>query len=202
LSLTAFAALTLAYIGYINLAPAGVLGEDQRIKFEEQTTTTLGTSPLGLVLGGRPQVYGAILGIKERPILGFGSWRHDLTSVFVVDAFTDVGNDPRLIDHMNKTGAVSGAGHSVLFQAWVENGIVPAACWILIAFIALKVSVFNIQNNNIYTAFFIINLGAFFWTFFFSPPPVFLRYLVGIYMAYYVVFLDKKAPLRHAGELC
>jgi O-antigen ligase len=153
------------------------------------------------VLGGRPQVYGAILGIMDRPILGFGSWRHDLTGVYVVDAFTDVGSDPKIIDSIAKTGFAPGAGHSVLFQAWVENGLVPALCWLMIAGIIFKVSLYNIKNNTIYTAFFVITLVAFFWTFLFSPPPVSFRYLVGFYMAYFVVFMDKRRPLRNAAEI-
>lgn len=201
LSLSCAGALILVYLGYITLAPAGMLGEDQRSKFEIQSATTLGTSPLGFVLGGRPQVYGAILGIMDRPILGFGSWRHDLTSVYVLDAFADVGTDPKIIDNIAKTGAVPGAGHSILLQTWVENGLVPATCWIYLAVIMFKVFLFNIKNNTIYTAFLSISFIVFTWSFLFSPPPVFLRYLTGMYMAYYVVFMDKHHPLRNAREL-
>ncbi len=202
LGLSGVVALSMSYFGYITLAPSGTLGEEQRTKFEEQSATTLGVSPLGFVLGGRPQVYGAILGITDRPILGFGSWRHDLTGVYVIDAIADVGSDPKVMDAINRTGMMSGAGHSVLFQTWVENGIVPAICWCMLAFIFIKVFLFNFKNNTVYTAFFILSSASFTWTFFFSPPPVSLRYLCGIYLAYYIVFMDKKRPLRSANDLC
>lgn len=197
LGIAGFAAVCASYMAYITLAPAGALGEDQRLKFEDQSKTTLGTSPLGFVLAGRPQVYAAILGIMDRPIMGFGSWRHDLTAPYVIDAFVDVGTDPKVIDHISRTGNVSGAGHSVLFQAWVENGIISAICWLGIGLICCRVFITNLRMNTILTAFLVLNFMNFGWNFLFSPPPVHFRYTVGIFLAFYVVFMDRRKPLRH-----
>lgn len=189
------------YIGYVYSAPKGYLGENQRIKFEEQQNTIFGASPLGMILGGRPQVYGAILGISERPIFGFGSWRHDLTSPYVVEAISNVGTDPRLIDRINRYGIVDGAGHSVLFQTWVENGIVPAIVLLLILAVSIKVIIFFVRFENRLTPFIVFTIISFLWSFFFSPPGISLRFNIGLFLAMYVVFMDKQKSLARVEVL-
>lgn len=193
------AALSAVYIGYIWAAPRGYLGNDQRQKMIEQQNTVFGASPVGLVLGGRPQVYGAILGILDRPLIGFGSWRHDLTSYYVIDAIASVGTDPEIINRLNQGVTVGGAGHSVLFQAWVENGVLPAVAYLCIYAIMLRVLLFNIRYDNRLTPYFVATGVAFSWSFLFSPPGLGLRFSVGLFLAFYVVYMDRRKALSRVA---
>lgn len=194
--------LASTYFLYIWAAPRGYLGEVQEQKMITQQETTFGASPLGFILAGRPQVYGAILGIMDRPLLGFGSWRHDLTSIYSIEAMASVGTNPRLMDVMRQTGGnIGGAGHSVVFQAWVENGVVPAIAYFLIFSIVLKVLIFNIKYENRLAPYFIFTITSFSWSFFFSPPSISVRFSIGLLLAFYVVFLDRKRPLARIAVM-
>lgn len=194
--------LTAAYFAYIWAAPRGYIGEVQQQKMLDQQNTVFGASPLGFALAGRPQVYGAILGIMDRPVLGFGSWRHDLTSIYSIEAMASVGTDPRMLDRMNQFGGgIGGAGHSVLFQAWVENGVIPAVAYMLIFIIVLKMFIFNIKYENRLTPYFIFTIAGFSWAFFFSPPGIGVRFFIGLALAFYVVFMDRKRPLARMAVM-
>lgn len=193
--------LTMTYFAYIYAAPRGYLGEGQQQKMLEQTQTVFGSSPLGLILAGRPQFYGAVLGVMDRPLIGHGSWRHDLTSIYVFEAIASVGTDPKLIDIMTRQGGAAGAGHSVLMQAWVENGIVPAMALVAAMWIILRVGIFSIRYENRMTPYFVYSIISFSWAFLFSPPGMGLRFSVGLFMAFYVVFMDKKKPLARMHVL-
>lgn len=189
------------YAVYLYAAPRGLLGEDQQIKYENQASQRFGATPWGLVLSGRAQVYGAVLGIIDKPFFGFGSWRHDLTYVYVIDAIGDVGADPKVIDNLRKGGMTDGAGHSVLFQSWVENGLMTAIAYIAIYVIALKVLLFSIRYESRLTPFLIYTFVSFSLDFLISPPDVGLRLAVGLFLAIYVVFMDKRRPLARVDVL-
>jgi hypothetical protein len=137
----------------------------------------------------------------DRPLVGFGSWRHDLTSIYVFEAIESVGTDPTLIDLMTRTGNIPGAGHSVLMQAWVENGVLPAIAYLAIMWIVLKVFLFNIRYDNRITPYFVHTVFGFSWGFLFSPPGLGLRFTVGLAMAFYVVFMDRKKALARMAVL-
>lgn len=193
--------LTSVYAFYLWAAPRGVLGEVQERKILQQQNTVFGASPLGFVLAGRPQVYGAILGVMDRPILGFGSWRHDLTSPYVVEAIGSVGTDPKVMDQLASVGGTGGAGHSILFATWVQNGLMPAVSVVLMFVIMLKVGLFNIRYENRLTPFFLYSIIAFCWAFFFSPPGIGFRFDIGLFLAFYVVFMDRKGSLAQMAVL-
>lgn len=193
--------LTAVYFFYIWAAPQGILGEDQQNKIVNQQNTVFGVTPHGFILAGRPQVYGAILGIMDRPLFGFGSWRQDLTSGYVVEAIATVGTDSTIMNQLNRGGMVGGAGHSVLFQSWLENGLLPAIAYLLIFIIMLRVALFNIRYDNRITPYIIITFVGFTWDFLFSPPSLALRFTVGLFLAFYVVFMDKQRPLSRVSLL-
>lgn len=201
LGFVALLVMTMTYFAYIYAAPRGYLGEGQEQKMLEQSRTVFGASPLGLILAGRPQFYGAVLGVIDSPIIGHGSWRHDLTSIYTFEAIASVGTDPRLIDMMTRSGGAAGAGHSVLMQAWVENGIVPAMALVAAMWIIFKVGLFSIRYENRMTPYFIYTIISFSWAFLFSPPGMDLRFSIGLFMAFYVVFMDKKKPLARMHVL-
>ena len=194
-------ALSILYGVYVYAAPRGLLGEDQLVKFESQSNNRFGSTPWGLILSGRAQVYGAILGILDRPILGFGSWRHDLTQVYVYDAISDVGSDSQVLSNLAQGGRISGAGHSVIFQAWVENGFLPAMCLIFVFVIFARVFIFYIKYENRLTPYIVYLFFSFCWAFFFSPPGLGLRFQAGLIFATYVVFISKRGLRRSINSL-
>lgn len=201
LLMMAVLALTIGYLAYIYSAPRGYLGEAQRIKMEQQSNTVFGASPVGFLLAGRPQVYGAILGIIDRPIFGFGSWRQDLTSTYVIEAFASTGTDPKMMESIRQGAKVGGAGHSVFFQAWLENGLLLAIAYFAAFVIIIRVFLFNITYENRLTPYIIITTIGFVWSFLFSPPGIELRFTLGLFMALYVVFMDRRKPLSHVAVL-
>lgn len=187
--------LTLVYFLYVWAAPQGLLGEVQERKIQQQQTTVFGTSPLGFILAGRPQVYGAILGALDRPLFGFGSWRRDLTDIYVIEAIGSVGTDPKILDRFSQGASAGGAGHSVVFLAWVENGLLPMLAYFIIFCIIMRALIFNIRFENRLSPYFIYTAVAFSWAFFFSPPGVGVRFTMGLFLAFYVVFMDRRRPL-------
>lgn len=193
--------LTAVYFAYIWAAPKGYLGETQERKMLDQQNTVYGASPLGFILAGRPQVYGAILGGLDRPLLGFGSWRKDLTDIYVIEAIGSVGTDPKIMDRLNQGASTGGAGHSVLFLAWVENGLVPALAYLWAFVITLKVFIFNLKYENRLTPYFVMTIVSFSWGFFFSPPGLGLRFSIGLFLAFYVVFMDRKRALARVAVM-
>lgn len=188
-------ALTMVYLAYIYAAPQGYLGEEQRAKFETQRNTVLGVNPLGFILGGRTQVYGAVLGIMDRPLLGFGSWNREATFPYVIEAIASVGTDPTLIEHMANSGGIMGAGHSILFQTWVENGIIPAIGYLMLYGILCRVLLFNIRYEGRITPLIVMWWVSYSWAFLFSPPSFLFRLHFGLVLAIYIVFMDKKGAL-------
>jgi hypothetical protein len=188
-------ALTMVYGAYIYAAPQGYLGEEQRAKFEAQRNTALGVNPLGFILGGRTQVYGAVLGIIDRPILGFGSWNREATYPYVIEAIASVGTDPKVLEHLMNSGGIMGAGHSILFQTWVENGIIPAIGYLMLYGILCRVLLFNIRYEGRITPLIVMWWASYSWAFLFSPPSFLFRLHFGLVLAIYIVFMDKKGAL-------
>jgi hypothetical protein len=191
LSVLVLMGLSSLYFLYLWAAPEGILGEEARSKYEMQSENAFGNSPLGLVLSGRTAVYGAILGIMDRPITGFGSWRHDLTSSYTAEAIYHVSNDPNVLRLVSSGADVGGAGHSVLFQTWVENGIFPAIGYLVIAVIAFRVFLRNLRYDSILTPVLVFFFIGFAWNFLFSPPGVGIRFQMGLFLAYFAVFQSK-----------
>jgi len=187
--------IALVYYMYVYMAPKGYFGEEQRVKFFSQSRTEYGVSPLGFILSGRTQVYAAILGIMDRPIFGFGSWRHDLTHPYVVDAVARIGGSHGLLLSLMRSGGSTPAGHSIIFQCWVENGIIPAIAYVMLYVIVWKVFFFGIKYENRLTPWIVYSTVAFSWSFFFSPPGMTMRMQLGLFLALYVVFLDRERLL-------
>ncbi|MFB9901373.1 hypothetical protein [Cerasicoccus arenae] len=192
--------LVIIYGFYVYAAPKGMLGDDQQQKFENQRRTVFGVTPLGFFLSGRPQVYAAMLGIVDKPILGFGSWRQDLTSYYLLEAISSLGTDAQVIDRLRSKSLKGGAGHSVLFQTWVENGLIAAMCVIAIGYLSVRVFAYYLSFDNPILAFIIPTMAMFFWDYFFSPPSISVRFTMGFVLASYVVYMDRSSN-RNKGLL-
>ena len=173
------------YYLYIYAASQGLLGEFQMQKLESQSKTIYGHSPIGLVLSGRPQVFGAVLAIMDSPLLGYGSWTAWLMSDYLYEAMNMVGTDPLLLQRI-ANGAKAGIGHSIILQLWLENGILVMIVLMIILFRFFKVLVATLQKDNPLAPLIIYTFVSFFWAFWFSPFGTGSREAIGMFMALHI----------------
>lgn len=177
--------LTIYYL-YVYAATAGWLGELQYKKLVMQQDTIFGTNPLGLILGGRTYVFAAILGILDQPLLGHGSWTGAFMSDYYYEAVSLVGTNARDLQLLSISGSAGMAGHSVLFQGWLENGILTAIALLTIAYWVMREFLQLIQRDHRLTPWVVALTVSFFWAFFFSPFDVGTRITVGLFLAFHV----------------
>lgn len=195
--------ITFIFYSYQYMASQGWFGEQQLRKYTEQSHQTIfGNSPLGIILGGRPQIFGAMLAIADQPILGFGSWTAWLMTDYFYDAMSIVGADSNMLQRLTITGEVAGVGHSILLVAWLENGILALAGIIGVAYIYLKVFITTIERDSRITPIIVAIFCGFCWDFFFSPFDAGTRKQIGLMFALYVLnfpYLPNLDILRRRG---
>lgn len=190
-----FFAIVGSYTAYVFAAPRGYLGNLQKEKFALQTNSQSATSPLSIILSSRPATYAAFLGVYDRPIIGFGSWRHDKTEKYVLQALNNPLVDPetaRAIRNKSQLGFPVGAGHSVIMQSWVENGLVPAIGWTAILVITVSVLLHSYLAEVPVTPLLIYLSLSMTWVLCFSPAGTGLRIYTGILLAYYIVGMNNR----------
>jgi hypothetical protein len=106
-------------------ASAGILGEDARQKYEEQSS-----GKYGVLLGGRTELLASIPAIFDSPILGHGSWARD--PIYLIEqhrALAALGYEgAKFIDPAEIVEGQIPA-HSYLFGAWVDAGLLGAVFW-------------------------------------------------------------------------
>ena len=180
------------YYGYVYAAGAGWMGELQYQKLIAQQTTIFGTNPVGLLLDGRTEVFGAILAIIDNPLLGYGSWSGHFMGDYYFDAMAMVGTSGAKLDRITEFGA-GGIGHSIFFQTWLENGILAAIALMLVAMTGVKQIIRLIESDVRCAPYFIALFVGFTWSFLFSPFGTTSRYTIGLIFALSVTdFFRKK----------
>lgn len=184
------------YYAYVFAALQGWLGELQYTKILDQQRTIFGTSPLGLILGGRTYVFAAILGILDKPFLGHGSWTGFMMYDYYLEAVQLVGTDARDIDRLLRQGGGL-AGHSVLFQGWLENGILAAVALLAIAYWMIRQMLLLIQYDSRIAPLLIASATSFAWSFLFSPFGVGARIIIGLFLALYLISFFRSAATAH-----
>jgi hypothetical protein len=110
---------------YRYAATAGILGEDAKDKYEQESS-----GKYGVLLGGRPDLLGALPAIYDSPILGHGAWAEDWTYIKAERmALVLLGYKEPVL--MTRDDFIAGniPAHSYLLQAWVWAGIVGAIFW-------------------------------------------------------------------------
>jgi hypothetical protein len=107
------------------LAASGVLGEDARQKNEVQENSTL-----GLLLGGRPEIFVSSVAVFDSPILGHGSYPKGLEYIEMYrDLLVETGIHEDMFDERNEAEVGMIPSHSHLMQAWVFAGVLGAVFW-------------------------------------------------------------------------
>ena len=91
---------------------------------------------LGLLFGGRSEIFASAQAVMDRPILGHGSWAKNPDYVVrILDARLH-GYD---IHYMSRLDMDLIPTHSHLMGAWVEAGILGALLWMWVIFLVLRV---------------------------------------------------------------
>lgn len=120
---------------YQYAATAGILGDDAREKYEEESS-----GEYGVLLGGRPELLAELPAIYDSPILGHGSWAKE--PIYIIE-------ERQALDLLGYKGATlvfpeeirEGfiPAHSYFFQAWVDSGILGAVFWGWVFVLAARV---------------------------------------------------------------
>ena len=179
------------YESYAYAAAEGLLGEMQRDKFIAQSRTIYGDSFIGLIIGGRTVVFGAILGIIDHPLWGTGSWTAWQMSNYYYSAVSMVGTSASDLQRFASAGMAPGVGHSIFFAGWLENGLLAALALLAIAYFVFKEFLAVIQNDSRLAPLLIYFGTVFFWAFFFSPFGVSHRLIIGLFLAFYILQFHK-----------
>ena len=194
--------LSMAYGLYTWAAPKGYLGELQEKKFEGQANMSrFGNTPWGLILTGRHSVYAAVLGVLDRPFLGVGAWSGGETFDYYIEAVYDLGFDvdadslAAQLDSNSFGAAVSGAGHSVIFGEWLEQGIGAAVFWIAAWVMYAKLFLYFFRKPSMLTPLLGASFLGFTWGWLFSPIGVSTRITIGLILAF-TILLKKNSRFR------
>ena len=184
---------------YVWVASNGWMGELQQKKLRLQSDTIFGGSLLGLILDGRTAVFAAILAIIDQPLIGFGSWQSNFLYEYYLEAFSLVGTNAADYKRLVSFGRLPGAGHSTLFGAWVDNGLLAALSLIMIGYWMFR-ELLNIVFKDNPLAPLFVSMGLFFfWGYFFSPFGVESRLVIGLFLALKVTGFCSHPPVKKSN---
>ena len=110
---------------YQYAANTGILGEDAKEKYQEQSS-----GDYGILLGGRTEILATFPAIYDSPILGHGSWaKEPLYIILQNQALARLGYKTawNIADEDLQEGLIP--THSYFFGAWVDGGILGAVFW-------------------------------------------------------------------------
>lgn len=174
------------YECYVLFATKGWLGEYQQAKLVAQSATVFGNSPIGLIMAGRPQVFGALVALMDYPIFGSGSWTAWQMTDYFYDAIVKVGGNADVLQRITH-GASAGVGHSILLQIWLENGFLALIALLSTFWIMTKVFLRTIERDSWLTPIILSSFISFTWAFLFSPFGTESRQVIGMFFAFYIV---------------
>jgi hypothetical protein len=167
---------------YTYAAPRGVLGERVQSKFEDQAQTVFGESPLGILLRGRPHILSNLLMMREKPILGHGSW--PIEAPYLIEAISILGENvnPSAI---NQAAFGRGVGHSIIMGGASSHGIIGLAYWTTIFYFIIKTLFYYLRFETRYSLLMVpllIQLSIIMWL---TPLGTYDRMIISIGLAHY-----------------
>ena len=184
---------------YVWIASNGWMGEMQQQKLKAQSDTIFGNSIFGVILDGRTSVFAAILAIMDQPLVGFGSWQAKTLSEYYLRALSMIGTDGSEYQRMISYGS-PGAGHSIFFAAWAENGIFAALSLAICGFWIFKEWLNVIFKDNPFAPLLVFMGIFFFWSYLFSPFGVESRLVIGLFLALRITQFCKNPPDVNSGS--
>ena len=122
-------------------------------------------SELGVLLGGRGEIYSSYMAIVDAPILGHGSWAENCDYIYAI-------YDQKILFNPNVKFDLSNClikSHSVILGSWVNSGIFGFMFWFYIIIILIKKLIIKVQTNNVSLALLIYLAITLSWDIIFSP---------------------------------
>lgn len=175
---------------YTYSAPRGYLGERVQSKFEDQSQSVLGATPLGLVLTGRYHLLSNSLMIMEKPILGHGSW--PVEGPYIIEALRLLGES--MSESAMAGGALArGTGHSIILGGGSNHGLIGLIYWGAIFFFVIKLLIYYLRFETRYSILMVpllIQLCLLMWL---TPLGTYDRLVLGLILAHYCLLfgMDK-----------
>jgi hypothetical protein len=188
---------------YKGLAREGVLGDEELLKYEQQSSSRIG------LLSGRSEFISALWAIKDSPVIGHGSWAIDhrgylLRTVELIGTPEDV----EIVMRRHALGHYALIPcHSYVWQSWVYSGVAGGIFWIYIFFfVFVKTFRSYMEVAPHLFGYFAISLPVEFWNVWFSPLGQRLEVSMLIVLCLLVTKLGqtRKNPLdlqKHGGLL-
>ena len=122
-------------------------------------------SELGVLLGGRGEIYSSYMAIVDAPILGHGSWAENCDYIYAI-------YDQKILFNPNVKFDLSNClikSHSVILGSWVNSGIFGFMFWFYIIIILFKKLIIKVQTNNVSLTLLIYLAISLSWDIIFSP---------------------------------
>ena len=186
LGTTALIGAISIYAGYSYAAAEGYLGDEARDKFETESS-----GQYGVLLGGRGELLSTIPAIIDSPIIGHGSWAHDVKYLVQMRQALALLRYKGALE-MTRDQLVEGLipAHSFLLGAWVWAGFLGAVFWAWVWTLIVK------ALSVVYpAAAHLLPLMAFFsvmllWDILFSPFGLDRRHQVPYYLVLIFTYYD------------
>ena len=162
-------------IVYEQTASRGLLGEDARNKYEQQTKG--GKSIKRLLLGGRMESFGGLIACVDKPIIGFGPWAMDewgYTQRFLSE-YADyedyqnyvVAREFLLRNNLSVMSMIP--CHSQIVMFWLWYGIFGLLFWLYILFVIVRYLRHDCYAVPQWFMWLAAASPAYLWNVFFSP---------------------------------
>jgi hypothetical protein len=171
-------------------ASRGFYEESTQAKFQQQAN-----GKLGVLFGGRPETLVAIQAIRDRPIVGHGSFPADYHYIELMQQL-QYENGYSESDTPEELNYPVIPTHSHLTMAWVESGILGGLLWIYILVLTLRalfrVAVTRPNLSPLYS-YLLVN---FVWDILYSPFGSVNR-MIGAYLvllSYHLLRTPVRAP--------
>ncbi len=127
-------------------------------------------SSVGLLLGGRPEIFVSSRAVMESPILGYGSWAQDLKyneMLYDIDVKYNIPTDS--LESIEDAGGQTIPAHSHIMSTWVQSGILGAVFWAYILWLAIRGLLRTALVQPPLSPYYIWLLAGFVWAVLFSP---------------------------------
>ena len=160
---------------YKSAAQSGLMGEKAREKYEVQMKDR--SNVLGILKGGRGEVFIGVTACLDKPFLGHGPWPVDQND-YIKNYFAKYGTDAewrgffayeQYLSSMGYTRYHIIPAHSHLVSFWLCYGIVGLFLWIYVLYLIVIYFKRYIDAVPQWFGYMALTLPAFMWNVFFSP---------------------------------
>jgi hypothetical protein len=167
----------------------------------QEKTLEQTSNQLGVLFGGRSEIFASAQAFLDKPLLGHGSWAQDPKGIYtdlLTDRLSDTGQDVNyeLLDYLiQNTDGLLIPAHSYIFSALVWSGIVGGMFWLVILSYVLRSL---LQNSQILPYYFFAGGYGLIWAIFFSPFGYTARFSSAVFMAALIsaIWLARKSYPR------